>query len=119
MDGTRRFPPADAPAPPHALAAAVARSVSSVLPDGACVAVALSGGRDSVALLDATLADAAGAKYAIVAFHVDHGLSPRAPAWAQFCRELCEARDIPCFIERVVVERAPRVSVEAAARDAR
>ena len=119
MDGTRRFPPADGTAPPHALPAAVARSIASVLPDGARVAVALSGGRDSVALLDATLADASGANCAIVAFHVDHGLSTRASAWARFCRELCAARDVPCFVRSVVVDRRPRVSVEAAARNAR
>jgi tRNA(Ile)-lysidine synthase len=119
MDGTRRFPPADGAAPPHALPAAVARSLASVLPDGGRVAVALSGGRDSVALLDATLADAAGANYPIVAFHVDHGLSPSASAWAQFCIELCAARGVACFVRSVVIGRAPRVSVEAAARNAR
>jgi tRNA(Ile)-lysidine synthase len=105
-------------------APAAARAARRSPVDRACcpmarVAVALSGGRDSVALLDATLTDAAGANHAIVAFHVDHGLSTSAPAWARFCRELCAARDIPCFVQSVVVDRGPRVSVEAAARNAR
>ena len=70
MDGTRRFPPADGAAP-HALPAAVARSLKGVLSDGARVAVALSGGRDSVALLRLLL-DLGFHK--LVVCHLDHGL---------------------------------------------
>jgi len=119
MDATRRFPPADGGAALAALQAAVAGSIAAALPGGGRVAVALSGGRDSVALLDAALAAAPSANCTIVAFHVDHGLSTNAAAWARFCGALCAARGIACETRRVVVERLPRTSVEAAARRAR
>src|SRR4029079_8900730 len=65
--------------------AAVARALASTLPRGGRVAVALSGGRDSVVLLDAAAALAEAASVEVVAFHVEHGLSANAGAWARFC----------------------------------
>ena len=99
--------------------AAVADALASRLPHGGRVAVALSGGRDSVVLLDATIALAEHAPIVIVAFHVEHGLSANAGAWARFCADSCAARALPCHIERVRVARGPRISVEASAREAR
>lgn len=49
------------------------------------IAVAWSGGRDSTALLHATLAAAAPLGVEVVALHVHHGLSPNADAWLAFC----------------------------------
>jgi len=49
------------------------------------IAVAWSGGRDSTALLHATLAAAAPLSVEVVALHVHHGLSPHADDWAAFC----------------------------------
>ena len=119
MDATRRFPPADDGSPHAALQAAVARAIAAALPARGCVAVALSGGRDSVALLDATLAAATPEQFRVVALHVDHGLSPNASRWAQFCRTLCAERGVACDVANVAVERGARISVEAAARSAR
>ena len=45
------------------------------------VAVAYSGGRDSTALLHATLRSSAPLGLAVVALHVHHGLQPHADAW--------------------------------------
>lgn len=117
MADTRRFPPADG-ALDAGVRVAVADSLAKALPEGGRVAIALSGGRDSVALLDAALATSA-AQAGIVAFHVDHGLSVNARAWSQFCSELCATRGITCHVQRVQVKRGPRISVEAAARGAR
>ena len=131
MAGSRRSPPAEsraacapgrgeAPAASDtALHAAVARSLERSLPEGGRVAVALSGGRDSMALLAAAAAVAAAARCDIIALHVHHGLSSHADAWARFCGDVCAARDIPFALRRVGVARAPRVSLEAAARGAR
>jgi tRNA(Ile)-lysidine synthase len=99
--------------------AAVARALASTVPRGGRVAVALSGGRDSVVLLDAAAALAEAASVEVVAFHVEHGLSANAGAWARFCGAFCAARAVPCHVERVSVARGPRISVEAAAREAR
>ena len=98
---------------------AVAALLAQALPDGGRVAVALSGGRDSIALLDATARVAADVRIALVAFHVHHGLSANADRWAQFCRQTCDARGIAFVRSDVAVLRRPRTSLEAAARDAR
>lgn len=119
MDATRRFPPADGGRVDEPLRTAVARALEDALPAGGHVAVALSGGRDSVALLDAALAVAKLASAKISALHVNHRLSPNAPEWGQFCRALCAERGIECAIAEVTVERGARISIEAAARKAR
>ena len=51
------------------------------------------------------------------ALHVNHQLSPNAPAWERFCRRACRERAIPFCSTRVHV--APGDSVEASARAAR
>ena len=52
------------------------------------VAVAVSGGRDSTALLHCTTRQAAGLGVDVVALHVHHGLLPQADAWlAQVARQ--------------------------------
>jgi tRNA(Ile)-lysidine synthase len=115
MAGSRRSPLAESGAVTRAVADLLARA----LPAGERIAIALSGGRDSMALLDAASRIAGDAQVALVAFHVHHGLSANAGEWAQFCRETCSARDIPFALREVAVAQRPRVGVEAAARDAR
>lgn len=53
------------------------------------VAVAYSGGRDSTALLHATLVQAALLGVRVYALHVHHGLSPNADAWLAHCEAQC------------------------------
>ena len=80
---------------------------------GKRVAVALSGGMDSVVLLH-LLKNHPG----IRALHVHHGLSPNADAWAAFCRKLCRQWRIPLKVVRVRVKKSGK-GLEAAAREAR
>src|SRR5262245_24523432 len=80
---------------------------------GKRIAVALSGGMDSVVLLH-LLKDHPG----ISAIHVHHGLSPNADAWAAFCRRLCNQYKVPISVRRVRVRRTGK-GLEAAAREAR
>jgi tRNA(Ile)-lysidine synthase len=80
---------------------------------GKRIAVALSGGLDSVVLLH-LLKDTPGVR----AIHVHHGLSANAGAWAAFCRRLCNAWKVPLTISRVKVRRTGK-GLEAAAREAR
>lgn len=95
---------------------AAMRALRDHLPAGATLVLGLSGGRDSVALLDALVAVAGERGHALVAAHVHHGLSAHADAWARFCAELCAQRGITFREQRVVVARAPRQSLEAEAR---
>ncbi|MCC6195409.1 MAG: tRNA lysidine(34) synthetase TilS [Burkholderiales bacterium] len=95
--------------PADRLRAAAAAALAAV-PTQATIAVALSGGRDSVALLD--ILDKLGVP--LRAIHVHHGLSPHADAWAAFCEALCATRGVPCTVCRVAVPA--QASVENQAR---
>ncbi len=86
---------------------------------GLAVAVGLSGGRDSIVLLDALGAAAATHRLSLSAVHVHHGLSRHADAWAEFCAAACAARGVPLAVHRVRVDRADGSGTEAAARAAR
>jgi tRNA(Ile)-lysidine synthase len=82
-------------------------------PRSRSIAVALSGGVDSVVLLH-MLKDRPG----VSAVHVHHGLSPNADAWAAFCRKLCRQWRVPLAVRKVKVRRSGK-GLEAAAREAR
>jgi len=83
------------------------------------VLVALSGGRDSVALLDALCRLRGEFSYDLAAGHVHHGLSPHADEWEAFCRTLCSAAGIPLTVYRVRVAPDSEQGLEAAARAVR
>lgn len=78
--------------------------------------VGLSGGVDSVVLLD-LMQRAAGGRFELSALHINHQINPQADRWSAFCRALCRERGIPCKAVRVNVPRG--ASLEAAAREAR
>lgn len=85
------------------------------------VLVALSGGRDSVALLDlaARLAATRGAPLKqVIAVHVNHGLSAQADAWGEHCAALAARLGVDFELVPVKV-RARGQGLEAAARAAR
>ena len=82
----------------------------------ASVAVGLSGGMDSVALLDA-LAGAGLEGGALSACHVHHGVSANADEWARFCGEVCAARSVPLSVFRA--KAAGRRPTEEALREMR
>jgi tRNA(Ile)-lysidine synthase len=79
--------------------------------------VALSGGLDSMVLLDILDRVARRGRIRLSALHVNHQLSPNAPAWERFCRRACRERSISYRSARVHV--APGNSLEASARAAR
>lgn len=88
------------------------------------IAVAYSGGRDSTALLHATLEQAAALGVQVLALHVHHGLSPNADRWLEHCSAQCERwarRGRPVqFVATRLSDQPPRgESVEAWARRAR
>jgi tRNA(Ile)-lysidine synthase len=83
------------------------------------VVVGLSGGIDSVVLLEALNELRASLGFTLAALHVHHGLSRNADAWARFCAEHCSAREISLSVEHVTVSRRAGGGIEAAARAAR
>ncbi|MGH8600178.1 MAG: tRNA lysidine(34) synthetase TilS [Burkholderiales bacterium] len=84
---------------------------------GERIVVGLSGGVDSVVLLDVLQRLAGPLRFTLTAIHVNHGLSPNAARWVAFCRELCRRCAIPLRVRKVAVMRGN--STEAAARTAR
>lgn len=78
------------------------------------ICVALSGGMDSMVLLDAV----ANIRNRVSAVHVNHGLQPDAEVWVDFCTAQCERRYVPLTVSRVMVPNSGK-GLEAAARDAR
>ena len=91
-----------------------------MLRGGEAVLVAVSGGADSVALLDVlvTLRESIGLTLTVA--HVHHGLRPEAGAEADGVRRLCESVGVACHVERVTVRRAPPWDgLEAKSRRAR
>ncbi|WP_051216429.1 tRNA lysidine(34) synthetase TilS [Ferrimonas futtsuensis] len=51
--------------------------------------------------------------------HVNHGLSDNAESWVSHCRRRAELYGLPLTVTKVAVEQGPRISLEAAAREAR
>ncbi|MGH8798599.1 MAG: tRNA lysidine(34) synthetase TilS [Casimicrobiaceae bacterium] len=111
--------PSHRAAPIAPVDAALATALAAHAAPDARVAVALSGGIDSMVLLDALHAVASRSALRLTALHVDHGLSPHAGRWTEFCAAQCAARGVPLVICRVDVARRPGQSLEAAARAAR
>jgi tRNA(Ile)-lysidine synthase len=105
--------------PVGALLAHLRKALAARVPEGARIAVALSGGVDSVVLLDALHSLREPEGFSLSALHVNHGLQADAPRWAEFCATLCAARDVPFTAATLAVQAAPRQSLEAAARAAR
>jgi len=83
----------------------------------ASVAVAFSGGHDSSVL--AHVARAACGDRPVRLLHVNHHLSPAADEMAAFAVAAGQRLELPVEVCDVTVGTAPRLSLEAAARDAR
>lgn len=81
--------------------------------------LALSGGLDSMVLLDllASLRDKV--PFYLQAMHVHHGLSPNADSWAEFCQKQCAQRHVPVQIAHVQIHHQQGLGVEAEARQLR
>src|SRR5919202_5940394 len=90
----------------------VARASGLVVRDEPLL-VMLSGGADSVCLLD--VAVRLGARTS--ALHVNYGLRDAAAGDEEHCRALCASLDVPLAVERVHLPE--QGNVQALARDAR
>lgn len=99
------------------LLAHVRARLESVIAPADRLLLALSGGVDSVVLLDVLSRLASPMRFELEALHVNHQLSPHSEAWARFCRACCRACAVRCSVVKVEVARGN--SVERAARDAR
>jgi tRNA(Ile)-lysidine synthase len=99
------------------LPARVLAVVGRHLKRGDRLIVGLSGGIDSVVLLDLLQRASRRGRFELAAVHVNHQINPAAAAWARFCRALCKRYGIALTVRKVEVARGD--SLEAAAREAR
>ena len=119
MASSRKSPRASPESAVAAVDAAIAAALAEHAVPPARVAVALSGGMDSIVLLDAAAAFVARHPIELSAIHVDHGLSPNSGRWAEFCAAQCALRGVPLATHRLRLERRRGESLEARARSAR
>ena len=103
----------------HAVATAISAALAAHVPPCSRVAVGLSGGMDSMVLLDALVLCATSHSLRLSAIHVHHGISSNADAWASFCAEQCASRGVAFAEYRLDLEREGGQSLEAIARGAR
>lgn len=89
---------------------------TGLLPAGDPVVVLLSGGRDSVCLLD--VAVLCGAPGSVTALHVNYGLREESAADQALCEELCRRLEVPLTVE-VTAAPARAGNLHAWARDVR
>lgn len=97
----------------------VAVQLQTLSSNSAGLSVALSGGVDSVVLLHLCHQYAMQQQMPLEAIYIDHGLSSNAKAWGDFCQRLCQQLAVPLQRSSVSIEKKPRTSVEAQAREAR
>lgn len=86
---------------------------------GRRLTLALSGGVDSVVLLDLLSQARHALNFSLSAVHINHQISPHAADWADFCVTLCHQQNIPLQVKKVRVARRSGLGLEAAARAAR
>ena len=99
--------------------AAVGAALKPLLFPQARLVLGLSGGIDSVALLEALRRLAGPLAFRLACVHVDHGISPNARRWAAFCTRKCKRLGIALEVHRVDVAPYRTEGLEAAARHAR
>ncbi len=102
-----------------AVAVAISAALAAWVPPASSVAVALSGGMDSMVLLDALASRAAPHSLRLSAIHAHHGISANADAWSSFCADQCASRNVAFTLHRLDLERKRGQSLEAVARSAR
>lgn len=86
---------------------------------GQTLLVGLSGGLDSCVLLHLLAAARASHGFRLEALHVNHGISPNAALWAEFCTRLCHGYAVSFAAAEIEVPRDSGLGIEAAAREAR
>lgn len=83
------------------------------------IAVALSGGADSVALALIAAEDCARTRRPLYFFHVHHGLMAQADAWVAHLQQFSQELKIQLQVRHVQVDLSVGLGIEGAARDAR
>ena len=111
MASTRKSPPS------NPLLERVSAVLGRHVRRGDRLVAGLSGGIDSVVMLDVLRRAQTRLRFELAALHVNHQINPAAAKWARFCRGYCRQLGVPLTVVKVTVPRV--ASLEAAARTAR
>ena len=95
------------------------KALLAFIKPGDRLTIALSGGVDSVVLLDILVRLSKHALFTLSAVHVNHGISGNAIRWSRFCCNLCHAYDVPIHVAYLHIKKQSGASLEAIAREAR
>ena len=98
---------------------AAVQQAFSALPEESCVAVALSGGADSLAMAAVATKAANSCGVTLKLFHIHHGLYPQADEWVQAVKRIADDLGVFLVIQHVQVDQNLGLGIEGAARDAR
>ena len=101
------------------LFAEVQKVLQQHIKQGDHVCVALSGGIDSVVLLDLLADLSKQMQFSLSAVHVNHGISGNATTWSQFCSKLAFSYGIAIEVTYLHIQKERGISLEAAAREQR
>jgi tRNA(Ile)-lysidine synthase len=97
----------------------IAHVLSTHVPGGAHLTLGLSGGIDSIVLLDILAQVAPAHPFFLSCIHIHHGLSPNADAWMRFARSAARRYGLRCAVAKVDIKAHRELGVEGAARTAR
>ena len=117
MENSKKLPPSKVLE--HQLKALLADVFLSQKRINPKLSVGFSGGLDSCVLLHLLANLRKTLLFQLSAHHVNHGLSPNAESWANFCAEFCTNLNIPFTLSKVKVEQNSGLGPEATAREAR
>jgi tRNA(Ile)-lysidine synthase len=104
---------------PDSIEVTVGTALKPLLFPGAKLVLGLSGGLDSVVLLEVLSRLAGPLGFGLSCVHVNHGISPNARRWAGFCARRCKRHAITLALHEVDLEPYRAEGLEAAARRAR
>jgi tRNA(Ile)-lysidine synthase len=90
-----------------------------LIKSGDAIIIGVSGGADSIALLESLLFWQSTLGLKLIAGHIHHGLRKEADADQNFVKKWCTDRNIPCEIVRVRVSKESPGSIEERAREKR
>jgi tRNA(Ile)-lysidine synthase len=94
------------------------RKLATLLGPGERIVVGVSGGIDSMVLVDILHRNRSFLRKDFKVLHVDHHISAESAMWAQFVQDWCDVRGIPCEVVDVDITQHGN-NLEHAARQAR